>query len=100
MIQLTEESGSLKIGSVRKLRTNLLTLIAQKAQRERRRITPRTVATELTITPATIYRMVNGTLREYPTEVIEKLCAYFGCEVGELLVLEEEPSSPGDDAQV
>lgn len=79
------------------MRTNILTLIAQKAQRERRRITPRTVATELVITPATIYRMVAGTLREYPAEAVEKLCAYFACEVGDLLVLEDEPASPPDD---
>lgn len=80
------------------MRTNLQVLIAQKAQRERRRLTPRSVAMELKITPATIYRMVAGTLREYPAEAIEKLCAYFGCELADLLVLEEEPASPSDQA--
>ena len=52
------------------MRTNILTLIAQKAQRERRRITPRTVATELVITPATIYRMVAGRIQECPRATV------------------------------
>ncbi len=80
------------------MRTNLQVLIAQKAQRERRRLTVRSVARELDVNPYTLYGMVNGTLRELPIALVEQLCAYLACEVGELLVLEDEPASPPDQA--
>jgi putative transcriptional regulator len=72
------------------VRTNIQVLMAQKAQQDRRRLSPRTLARETGINPYTIYGLINGTLRELPIEAIEKLCAYFGCDIGELLVLVEE----------
>ncbi len=80
------------------MRTNLQVLIGQKAQRERRRITLRSVAIEAGLTITTVYRMSNGTIREIPVDAIEKLCAFFGCEIADLLVLEDEPASPPDQA--
>jgi DNA-binding Xre family transcriptional regulator len=68
---------------------NLLVLMAQKAQRERRRITPRTVAMETGISRYTIYAFVKDTIQAYPRDVVAKLCEYLDCEVGDLLLLQE-----------
>lgn len=71
------------------VRSNLRVLTAQKSQREHRRISLRTVAEETGISRYTVYAFANDTLNEYPKEVIGRLCTYFDCAVGDLLLLEE-----------
>ena len=71
------------------VKTNFLVLLAEKQQREGKRRSLRQVADETGVTPYTIYGFANNTLREYPADAIAKLCDYFGCEVGDLLLLEE-----------
>jgi len=71
------------------MRSNLRFLIGQKAQREGRTISLRRVAIESGIIRHTIYAIADGTLKKYPAEVIEKLCFYLDCEIGDLLVLDE-----------
>ena len=71
------------------MRANLQVLAAQKAQRERRRITLRTVAEETGINKYTIYAMANDTIREYPKDTLATLCHYFQCDISDLLWLEE-----------
>lgn len=71
------------------MRSNLLVLIAQKSQAERRRISLRTLERDTGISYYTLNAIANGTIKEYPAEVIAKLCEYFGCEVGDLLFLAE-----------
>ncbi len=68
-------------------------LTAQKSQQERRRISLRTVAEETGVTRYTIYALANDELREYPKEVLEKLCNYFDCTVGDLLLTQESEGS-------
>ena len=73
------------------MRSNLRVLTAQKGQRERRRLSLRTVAEETGISRYTIYAFANDTISEYPKEVITQLCNYFDCTVGDLLLVEEVP---------
>jgi len=73
------------------VRSNLYLLIAQKATRERRRITLRTVAEESGVPYYTVNAIAKETIREYPRDVIAKLCTYFRCDVGDLLTLTEVP---------
>lgn len=80
------------------MKSNLQVLIAKKAQRERRRLTLRSVARELGATPSTVYRLAHNELREIPVEFIERLCHYLDCELADLLVLEDAPASPPDQA--
>lgn len=72
------------------MKSNLLVLIAQKSQREGRRISVRTVAGETGLSRYTMYALSRDELHEYPKEVIETLCSYFSCEIGDLLTLQEE----------
>jgi DNA-binding Xre family transcriptional regulator len=76
---------------MKELRNNLTVLLAQKSRRERRRISLRRVAEETGINPYTIYAIANDTIKEYSKEAVVKLCGYLGCDVGDLLTLEDVP---------
>lgn len=71
------------------MRSQLKVLLAQKEMRENRTISLRKAALETGIREYTVYGFANNTLREYPAEAIAKMCGYLGCEVGDLLKLEE-----------
>jgi putative transcriptional regulator len=74
---------------MKRVRSNLVVLAAQRAQSEGRRVSLIRVAQEIGISKYTIYALANNELSEYPKDVIEKLCDYFKCGIGDLLVLEE-----------
>lgn len=76
------------------VRSNLYLLMAQKAARERRRITLRTVSDETGISYYTLSAIAKETIREYPRDVLAQLCVYFQCNVGDLLTLTEVPDTP------
>lgn len=73
------------------MRSNIYFLIAQKAAQERRRITLRTVSDETGISYYTLSAIAKETIKEYPRDVLAKLCVYFKCNVGDLLTLAEVP---------
>ncbi len=73
------------------MRSNLRVLTAQKSQRERRRISLRTVAEETGVTRYAICALANDQLREYPKDVLETLCTYFDCTIGDLLLTDDVP---------
>lgn len=74
---------------MKKLQSNIKVLIAQKAQRENKRISLRALSKELDISTYTLYKFADNKLNEYPKDVLEKLCHYFPCQIGDLLTLEE-----------
>lgn len=74
------------------MKSNLALLMGQKSQRDGRRITLRTVADETGLTRHTVYKIADNTIKEYPKTAIEKLCAYFSCELHELLTLVDLPT--------
>jgi DNA-binding Xre family transcriptional regulator len=74
------------------VKTNFLRLLAEKQQREGRRISLKQAAKEAGVKDYTVYGFANSSLREYPATAIAKLCTYFNCEVGDLLTLEEVPN--------
>ncbi len=75
------------------MKSNLQVLAAQKSQREGRRITLRTVALENNLSRYTVYAIADNSISEYPKSVLETLCAYFGCDIGDLLTLEDVSSA-------
>lgn len=74
------------------MRVNLRKLMGEKAQREMRRITLRTVADETKLTRHTVYAMADDSIKEFPKSALTKLCEYFECGPGDLLVLVDIPS--------
>lgn len=75
------------------MRVNLHKLMGEKAQREMRRITLRTVADETKLTRHTVYAMADDTIKEFPKNALAKLCEYFECSPGELLTLVDLPEN-------
>jgi putative transcriptional regulator len=63
-------------------------LLAEKCIKERRRIALSEVAENTGITWKTLQQWSNNTVTRYDAPVIEALCNYFGCTVGELIVHE------------
>jgi len=76
------------------LRSNLEVLVArhnQEAPPGTRRVSLRSLAQELGISRYTIYAFANNTLEEFPRGMLESLCIYFKCDVGELMSMREVP---------
>ncbi len=85
---------------MRQLKSNLMVLAAEKGQREGRRISLLTVSQETGISKYTIYAFNANGLKDYPKDMLEKLCAYFDCELSDLLRLEERPSGTGKEGNL
>lgn len=75
------------------MRSNTLVLMAQKAQREQRRLTLKRVSDETGISYYTLNAIAHDTIREYPREALARLCEYFSCDIGDLLTVVEVPDS-------
>jgi putative transcriptional regulator len=71
-----------------KLRNRLFLLISEKERQLGRRITHTEIAQETGVTIQLIGRWVKNDVNQYSGEIIEKLCDYFGCEVGDLLYID------------
>lgn len=67
------------------IRFRLAELIADKAFKERRVVALSEVAQATAIHRATLSKMANQPGANIGTEIIDKLCAYFGCQPGDLL---------------
>ncbi|MFN8531258.1 MAG: helix-turn-helix transcriptional regulator [Anaerolineae bacterium] len=67
-------------------------LLSIKEQRENRRITQLEVANTIGVSTQTILRWMHNDVTRFDADVVEKLCDYFGCEVGDLLYLERDSS--------
>jgi putative transcriptional regulator len=73
---------------MKQVKSNLVVLAAQKAQRDGQRVSLIRIAKDANVSKYTIYALANNELNEYPKDVIERLCNYFDCEIGDLLKLE------------
>ena len=72
------------------IRFRLTELIADKAFKERRVVSLSEVAEATGVHRATLSKMANQPGANIGTDVISKLCKYFGCQPGELLMYVEE----------
>jgi putative transcriptional regulator len=77
---------------MKEVRSNTLVLMAQKAQREQRRLTLKRVADETGISYYTLNAIAHDTIKEYPRTALAKLCSYFACDIGDLLTIVEVPA--------
>jgi putative transcriptional regulator len=53
------------------------------------RLTQAALAEKTGIAASTISRLFNGGAQRYDAQTVEKLCAFFNCQVGDLLALVE-----------
>ncbi len=67
------------------IRFRLAELIADKSFKERRSISMIEVSQGSGVHRATLSKMVNQPGTNVGSDVIDKLCAYFGCQPGDLM---------------
>lgn len=72
------------------IRFRLAELIADKSFKERRVVTVSEIAQATGIHRATLSKVANQPGANIGTEIIDKLCRYFGCQPGELLMFVED----------
>lgn len=78
---------------MRKMVCRLAPLIDQKnlelsdSGQESKRLSQRRLAEETGIAITTINRLYNNDFTRVDVNTVEKLCNYFGCDVGDLLVM-------------
>ena len=72
------------------IRFRLTELIADKAFKERRVVSLTEVADATGIHRATLSKMANQPGANIGTDIIDKLCRYFACQPGDLLMYVDE----------
>jgi putative transcriptional regulator len=75
------------------LRYKLKERIADKEFHERRRVTIQEIAESTGITRNTLSKMLNQHGVSVRTENLDRLCAYFGCRIEQVVEYVPEPSS-------
>lgn len=60
-------------------------LVAQKELRENRRLTYRTIHEETDLSTNTLTGLAKQKVTRFDAPVLNALCAYFGCTVGDIL---------------
>jgi DNA-binding Xre family transcriptional regulator len=73
-----------------KLKNNLFLLLSDKERKQGKRITQIELARAVDVSEQLIGRWMKNQVNKFEGEVIEKLCAYFECEVGDLLYIERD----------
>jgi putative transcriptional regulator len=63
-------------------------LLAEKGMKEKRRVSIAEVSRKTGIAERTLQSWARNDVTRYDAPVIEALCTYFGCQVGELIIHE------------
>jgi len=67
------------------VRNRITELMIEKMAREGRIITQSEVAQELGITKQGFSKIVRNEINSYSVELLDRICEYFDCEVGDVL---------------
>jgi putative transcriptional regulator len=73
--------------------SHLKAVVALKEIRERRTLTIRKITEESGASRSTIQRLLNNNMKRVPLDDLGKLCVYLGCDVSDVLKLEEVPNA-------
>lgn len=73
------------------IQCRLRELIGAKARQERRRITYDDVRAQTGVNKNTLTRLANDRAGMVGISVINRLCAYFNCQPGDLFIYIEQP---------
>ena len=76
------------------MKNRVAALMGEKQTRENRIISASDVARETGLTRQVISKWINNEIVSYRSDMLQKLCTYFGCEVGDLLYIDEEEAEP------
>lgn len=76
------------------IKCQLIGLLSRRQIQEQRKITYREVARATGLQASTVTRMANNQVTRFDADTLSALCAYFECELGELLVYEKDEQEP------
>jgi DNA-binding Xre family transcriptional regulator len=79
----------------KRIKNRFTELLAIKSREVGRRISQREVADTLNIAKGTIDRIALNKTTRYDEHVILALCNFLGCDIGDLLFIEEVPDEEG-----
>ena len=85
---MSEENKRSEVQEVPEVRSQFRILLAQKEMRERRSISLREVVRDTGVAMSTVQGLANNTFKAISREALGQLCAYLGCDVGELLMVD------------
>ena len=68
------------------IQCRLRELMAEKGRRERRRITYKNILAQIGVSQNTLTRLANDRAGMVGISVIDRLCAYFNCQPGDLFI--------------
>ena len=71
-------------------------LLSEKEAREGKRVSYADIQKSTGIAASTLSAWATNDISRYDRETIEKLCKFFSCKVGELIVYEPSPQQPGE----
>jgi DNA-binding Xre family transcriptional regulator len=80
---------------MKKVRSQLRKLVAERAQERGKNVSLRSVHRDAKVPLTTVMGLANNTIERVTLTDIQKLCFYFGCDVGDLLRLEDVPGTEG-----
>lgn len=72
------------------IRSQLKLLIAQKAHRERRKLSYRVIEREVGVPASTLSRLAEQKITRFEAQTISSLCEYFECDIGDILRYEPD----------
>lgn len=70
------------------MNSKLRILVSAKELRDKRNLGIRTIAEETGASVSTVQRLMNNSMRRVPLDDLARLCRYFECAVGDILVFD------------
>jgi DNA-binding Xre family transcriptional regulator len=83
------------INMTHRIENRFLELLAEKRRKDRHPWTYEDISQATGISPGTLVRYAQQRHGMYDRDTLAKLCEFFDCSIGELLVLVEEPDEQG-----
>jgi putative transcriptional regulator len=75
------------------VRSHLRKLLAEKEQAQGRNISLRSVASDTGVALTTVMGLANNKLRRVNLDDLQTLCEFLGCDIGDLLKIEDVPNT-------
>lgn len=70
------------------MKNRLLHLVTEKERQDNERISQAKLAREIKISYNALDRWLKNDVERYDAPIVERLCEYFGCDVGDLLYID------------
>ncbi len=76
------------------MQNNVMELLERRARRLHiKRPALRDIAKEIDVSYYTLNGIIQNSIKEYPVDVLKKLCDYLDCNIGDLISYEEVPAA-------